>query len=106
MYKNVFKNFQKSGPLYSEYGELLWATKDYSAIDQWEKGIQFDPGYGGNYYNAALYYFYTKDKVWSLIYGEIFVNMESLSQRGLAMKQQLLTAYKEKLFADAELMKG
>jgi len=105
-YKKGLKKFPKSGPLYSEYGELLWATKDYSAIDQWEKGIQLDPGYGGNYYNAALYYFYTKDKVWSLIYGEIFVNMESLSQRGLAMKQQLLTAYKEKLFADADLMKG
>ena len=106
VYKKGLKKFPKSGPLYSEYGELLWATKNYSAIDLWEKGIQLDPAYGGNYYNAALYYFYTKDKVWSLIYGEIFVNMESLSQRGLAMKQQLLKVYKEKLFADADLMKG
>lgn len=106
VYKKGLKKFPKSGPLYSEYGELLWSTKDYSAISQWEKGIQLDPAYSGNYYNAALYYFYTKDKVWSLIYGEIFVNMESLSQRGIAMKQQLLRAYKEKLFADADLMKG
>ena len=106
VYKKGLKKFPKSGPLYSEYGELLWATKNFSAIDQWEKGIQVDPAYGGNYYNAALYYFYTKDKVWSLVYGEIFVNMESLSQRGLAMKQQLLKVYKEKLFADADLMKG
>ena len=105
-YKKGLKKFPKSGPLYSEYGELLWATKDYSAINLWEKGILLDPAYSGNYYNAALYYFYTKDKVWSLIYGEIFINMESLSQRGLAMKQQLLKAYKEKLFADADLMKG
>jgi len=106
VYKKGLKKFPKSGPLYSEYGELLWATKDYSAISQWEKGIQLDPSYSGNYYNAAVYYFYTKDKVWSLIYGEIFVNMESLSQRGIAMKQQLLRAYKEKLFAEADLMKG
>lgn len=106
VYKKGLKKFPKSGPLYSEYGELMWATKNFAAIDQWEKGIQADPGFGGNYYNAALYYFYTKDKVWSLVYGEIFVNMESLSQRGLAMKQQLLKAYKEKLFADADLMKG
>jgi Tfp pilus assembly protein PilF len=106
VYKKGLKKFPKSGPLFSEYGELLWAMKDYSAINLWEKGIQADPAYGGNYYNAALYYFYTKDKVWSLIYGEIFVNMESLSQRGLAMKEQLLRAYKEKLFADADLMKG
>jgi Tfp pilus assembly protein PilF len=105
IYKKGLKKFPKSGPLYSEYGELLWATKDYSAIAQWEKGIETDPGYSGNYYNAALFYFYTKDKVWSLIYGEIFVNMESLSERGAAMKEMLLRGYKEKLFADADLMK-
>ncbi|WP_276504777.1 tetratricopeptide repeat protein [Terrimonas pollutisoli] len=106
VYKKGLKKFPKSGPLYSEYGELLFAAKDYSAINQWEKGIQADPSYSGNYYNAALYYFYTKDKVWSLIYGEIYVNMESLSERGLAMKALILKAYKEKLFAEADLMKG
>lgn len=106
IYKKGLRKFPKSGPLYSEYGELLWASKDFSAIDQWEKGIQIDPAHGGNYYNAALYYFYTKDKVWSLIYGEIFVNMESLTERGAAMKQLLLQGYKEKLFAETDLMKG
>jgi Tfp pilus assembly protein PilF len=106
VYKKGLKKFPASGPLYSEYGELLWAKKDFSAIGQWEKGIQVDPGYSGNYYNAALFYFYTKDKVWSLIYGEIFVNMESLSDRGAAMKQLLLQGYKEKLFAAADIMAG
>ena len=106
IYKKGLRKFPKSGPLYSEYGELLWASKDFSAIEQWEKGIQSDPAHGGNYYNAALYYFYTKDKVWSLIYGEIFVNMESLTERGAAMKQLLLQGYKEKLFAETDLMKG
>lgn len=106
VYKQGLKKFPKSGPLYSEYGELLWSAKNYSAIDQWEKGIQADPAYSGNYYNAALYYFYTKDKVWSLLYGEIFVNMESLSERGAAMKKLLFQGYKEKLFADVDLMKG
>ncbi len=106
MYKTALKKFPRSGPLYSEYGELLWAIKDFSAINYWEKGIELDPAYSGNYYNAAVYYFYTKDKVWSLIYGEIFVNMESLGERGAAMKEQLLKMYKEKLFADADLMKG
>ena len=100
MYKKALKKFPNSGPLHSEYGELLWARKDYSAIDEWEKGIKLDPSFAGNYYNAALYYFYTKDKVWALVYGEIFVNMESLTERAAAIKQILLKAYKEKLFAD------
>jgi len=106
MYKKALKKFPKSGPLYSEYGELLWSAQNFSAIEQWEKGIQVDPSYSGNYYNAARYYFFTKDKVWSLIYGEIFVNMESLSQRGTAMKQLLLDSYKEKLFVEPDLLKG
>ena len=81
--------------------------KDYSAIDQWEKGIQVDPTYAGSYYNAALYYFYTKDKVWSLLYGEIFVNTWKVLRTGAAaIKQLLLKGYKEKLFAEADLMKG
>jgi len=105
-YKNGLKKFPNSGALYSEYGELLWARKDFSAIEQWEKGIKIDPAYSGNYYNAALFYFYTKEKVWSLVYGEIFVNMESLSDRGAAMKQLLLQGYKEKLFAEANIMAG
>jgi len=40
MYKTALKKFPASGPLYSEYGELLWNVKDFSAIDQWEKGMQ------------------------------------------------------------------
>jgi Tfp pilus assembly protein PilF len=106
IYKKGLKKFPRSGPLYSEYGELLWSSKDFSAIEQWEKGIQVDPAYAGNYYNAALYYFYAKDKVWGLLYGEIFVNMESLTERGAAMKQLLWQGYKEKFFAETDLMKG
>ena len=106
VYKKGLKKFPKSGSLYSEYGELLWGVKDFTAIQQWETGIKVDPAYGGNYYNAAMFYFYAKDKIWSLIYGEIFVNMESLSERGAAMKQLLLQGYKEKLFADGDIMKG
>ena len=106
MYKKALKKFPRSGPLHSEYGELLFAIKDFSAIEHWEEGIRVDPGFSGNYYNAAMYYYYTKDKVWTLIYGEVFVNMESLSPRGAAMKELLLKAYKEKLFAEADMMRG
>ena len=68
LYKRALKKFPSSGALYSEYGELLWATKDYEAIEQWERGIKEDPSFAGNYYNAALFYYYTKDKFWDLVY--------------------------------------
>jgi len=106
LYKRGLKKFPTSGALYSEFGELLWSSQDYSAIEQWEKGIQQDPSYAGNYYNAARYYYYTKDNVWTVLYGEIFVNMESLTERAIAMKKMVYDAYKQKLFANADLMKS
>lgn len=98
LYKKALKKYPNSGVLYSEYGELLWSKENKDAIVLWEKGIQADPSYAGNYYHAATYYFFTKDKVWSLLYGEIFVNMEYLTERAREIKEQLLKAYKEKLF--------
>jgi tetratricopeptide (TPR) repeat protein len=102
MFKKALKKFPDSGPLYNEYGEMLWDNKDYSAISQWEKGIEVSPSYAGNYYNAASYYYFTKDKVWTLIYGEIFVNMESLTERSTEVKKMLLDTYKQKLFTDVD----
>lgn len=101
LYKKALKKYPASGVLYSEYGELLWSRNDENAIAEWERGIQADPSYPGNYYHASTYYFFTKDKVWSLIYGEIFVNMEYLTERAREIKEQLLKAYKEKLYLAA-----
>jgi Tfp pilus assembly protein PilF len=105
LYKKALKKFPNSGALYSEYGELLWGRQDYSAIKQWEKGIEEDPNYAGNYYNAARYYYFTMDKAWSLIYGEIFVNMESYTRRTVEIKNILANGYK-KLFTDQDIMKN
>jgi tetratricopeptide (TPR) repeat protein len=105
LYKAGIKRFPRSGVLYNEYGEMLFARQDYSCIKQWEKGIEVDPNYSSNYYNAAKYYYMTYDKFWALIYGEIFVNLESYSRRTAEIKDLLLEGYK-KLFSDADLMKN
>lgn len=106
MYKAGLKKFPNSGVLYSEYGEMLWSKKSYSdAIKQWEKGIEVDPSHSGNYYNATKYYYFTKDKVWALVYGEIFVNIESYSKRTPEIKTILLDGYK-KLFTDNDMNKN
>ncbi len=106
IYRQALKKHPASGVLYSEYGEMLWSKNDESAIKQWEKGIEMAPSYAGNYYHAATYYHYTKDKIWSLIYGEIFVNMEYLTERATEVKKLLLSAYKEKLFLNKEAETG
>ncbi len=102
LYKKGLKQFPESGALYNEYGELLWAQKDYSAIKQWEKGIEINPGYSRNYYNACKYYYFTTDKTWSILYGETFLNIEPSSTSSPEVKNILLESYK-KLFADTDL---
>ncbi len=105
LYKKGLKKFPNSGVLNSEYGELLWAKKEpEAAISQWEKGIQADPSYSGNYYHASKYYYAIPDKVWSLVYGEIFVNLESYSTRTAEIKMLLLESYK-KFFTISDVFK-
>lgn len=101
LYKTGLKRWPRSGALYSEYGELMGTKEAYLAIKQWEKGIQVDPNYPGNYYNAAKYYFNYGDKLWTLLYGEVFINLESYSKRTAEIKQLLLEGYK-KLFINVD----
>ncbi len=95
LYRKAIKKFPTSGPLYNDLGETLWGMKDLDAIKQWEKGIETDPSYSKNYYNAARYYYLSTNKVWSLIYGEIFVNMEPQGSKTPEMKEILLESYKK-----------
>jgi tetratricopeptide (TPR) repeat protein len=104
-YKRGLKKFPSSGPLYNEYGQLLFGQQNYDAIKQWEKGIETDPGFSKNYYNAAKYYYFTTDKVWAIIYGEIFLNIEPMSTSGPEIKNILLESYK-KLFSESDLEKN
>ena len=101
-YKKGLKKFPASGPLYNALGELMWAQKDITAIKQWEKGIETDPGYPTNYYNACKYYYFSTDKVWSLLYGEIFLNIDPQGSLAAEVKNLLLEGYK-KLFSDVNL---
>lgn len=106
MYKTALKKFPKSGVLYNEYGEMLWSKKDFTeAVKLWEKGIEVEPNFSGNYYNAAKYYYFSVDKVWGIIYGEIFVNLESYTKRTAEIRNLLLDGYK-KLFADSDMLKN
>ena len=99
LYAKGIKKFPKSGPLHSEMGELLWSFKDKRAITYWENGIQVDPNYGGNYYNAALYYSKTEWLWRTLLYGEIYVNMESKSERAPVIKKLLWETYQQKIMS-------
>jgi tetratricopeptide (TPR) repeat protein len=105
LYKKGLKKFPNSGVLYNDFGELLAMDKDFNgAIEQWELGIQTDPNYSGNYFNAANYYGRADNIFPILIYGELFINLESYSTRTADIKALLLEAYK-KLFTGDNISK-
>ncbi len=96
IYKKGIKKFPASGALYSEYGQLQY-DKDQSSgefIKTWEQGIQLDPNYSGNYYNACRYYATTGNLMRTVLYGELFANLESYSNRTAEVKNLLLDTYK------------
>ncbi len=106
MYKEGLRRFPNSGVLYNEYGEMLWTKQSFAeAVKLWERGILSEPSYPGNYYNAAKFYYFSADKVWGILYGEIFINLESYSARTIEIQKQLVDGYK-KLFVDADMMKN
>ncbi|HVM86594.1 MAG TPA: tetratricopeptide repeat protein [Puia sp.] len=105
IYKQGLKKFPKSGVLYNEYGEVIGTENGPEAIKLWEKGIEADPNFGSNYYNASKYYYSKNEKIWCVLYGEIFVNIESYSTRTAEMKDIISEEYK-KIFADAAFLKN
>ncbi len=97
IYKKGIAKFPNKGILYSEYGELELEKNPSSAIKLWEKGIESDPSNSGNFYNASKYYSQKNEVLWAVLYGENFINIESLTARTAEIKEQLTADYK-KLF--------
>lgn len=99
MYKEALIKFPNSGVIYGELAELNnLEKKNNDAIKNLEKGIEADPNYPNNYYNAAIYYSKNKELFWTIIYGEIFINLESYTTRTAEMKDIILDAYKKLLY--------
>ncbi|MGO4292795.1 tetratricopeptide repeat protein [Chitinophaga sp. RAB17] len=103
MYERALKKFPNSGELYNDNGTLLMNFKMYDgALRSWIKGIEQDPAFPGNYYNATKTYDFSNNPLWCILYGETFMNMESFTTRTAEIRNIVLESYK-KLFNDPSL---
>jgi tetratricopeptide (TPR) repeat protein len=104
LYRTALRKFPNSGVIYNDYAELYALDKDLDeAIVQWEKGIEVDPSYSSNYYNATMFYNRKGNWLRAALYGEIFLNLESYTTRTEEIKPQLLDAYQHLLAQGATL---
>jgi tetratricopeptide (TPR) repeat protein len=94
-YGKGLARFPQSGKLYLESGIVEYSRKNYNAaIEQWEKGVQADPKFSSNYYWIAKVFSMSDEKVWTILYGEIFMNLERGSKRTEEISKLLYEAYK------------
>lgn len=88
--------YPASGLLYLEKGNLCMSAKQYDqALGHYEKGIEVDPKFPSNYYRAAILYSGSSERVWAVIYGEIFLNLEKNTKRTEEISKLLFDTYKE-----------
>ncbi|MGE5457596.1 MAG: tetratricopeptide repeat protein [Methanococcaceae archaeon] len=92
MYQKGLEKFPNSGRLYLELGNM---QKDslQKALEYYEKGIQADPEFSSNYYRAAKLFCASTERVWGVLYGEIFMNMERGSNRTEEISKLLFDTY-------------
>jgi tetratricopeptide (TPR) repeat protein len=95
LYKAGLKKFPNEGILYSDYGEMLADKTLEEAIKIWEKGLEADPNHSTNYYYIAKQYANRGETLWSILYGEIFLNLESFTARSTEIKNMMLDQYKK-----------
>ncbi len=72
-----FSKLKNAGPLYLDRGVIEMIRGSMSdGIYYWEEGIKKDPQYADNYLWAARYYAETNKKMWTILYGEMYLNVK------------------------------
>ncbi len=102
MLRNGLRAYPNSGLLFGEQGQLEESSgKPEEALKSWLNGIEFDPAFYLNYYNAAQQYVFSKKLVWCLIYAETFLLYEYKTPRAAEVRQMLFAAYRRFFFPNA-----
>ncbi len=94
-YDDGLKKFPNSGILHLERGNMeMFIDELNKALGYYEKGIEADPAFPSNYYWAAKLLCGSSRKVWGVIYGELFMNLERGSKRTEEISKLLFDTYK------------
>ncbi|MCO6495745.1 MAG: hypothetical protein J5I91_08720 [Bacteroidetes bacterium] len=91
--------FPYSGTLNFEMGIMsIYYNNDLEkGLNYFEKGIEVQPMYPGNYYWASKIYINKNEKIWGLLYGEVFMNLERTGNRNSEISKLLYDTYKKNI---------
>lgn len=106
-YKQGLEKFPNSGRLYLEQGVVEYTRENYNeAINYWETGVETEPTYSSNYYWLGKIFSYTDERIWSVLYAEMFINLERNTARTKEMSKILYEAYKESVYISSDTSEG
>ena len=78
---SAFSVFPNSARVLCECGYVEKALKnEYAAVLDWEEGIHQNPLYSENYIPLMNYNYDLNERIWTLIYGEIYLNISTIER--------------------------
>jgi tetratricopeptide (TPR) repeat protein len=90
IYHEGLKAFPRSGRLYYEIGSSAFiAGETDKALALWVRGTRVEPRFATNYYWICKGLARTPNKIWSVLYGELFLNLEPSSDRSKEISELL-----------------
>jgi tetratricopeptide (TPR) repeat protein len=96
----------ETGLFYEKSGLLEYHRKKYAeAIAYWEEGTKVAPNFAGNYYYLSFIFSLTEENIWTIFYGELFLNLERDTQRYNDTSKNVYNTYK-KTFVKSEEFSG
>jgi tetratricopeptide (TPR) repeat protein len=103
LYDTALKKFPNSGKLYMEYAIHNFENENnLMAMALWQRGIEVDPGYENNYYWLSKYLYFTGEYAWTIMYGEVFMNMSHSALRLDDMSTYINEAYLSGLYHEVD----
>lgn len=97
-YREGLKAYPKSGRLHYELGAAAFIDGNRKeAVDYWLKGTQVEPAFATNYYWLCKAHADRPDKIWAVLYGEIFLMAERATYRTREISKLLFDTWNNAL---------
>lgn len=89
------EKYPGAGEFYVDMGIIEYLrNKPQEAVEHWEAGMKAAPHFADNYFFATQIFLQSNKKVWALLYGETFMNIERGTTRSDSVSRQLFHLYK------------
>lgn len=94
IYNAGLAKFPSSGIIYNSLGNYFIKNQNYNeALNYFEKGIKAQPSFSSNYYWASKLHSSMEDKLWGIIFAEIYINMEGVNDQSKELSRMIFDVY-------------